>query len=50
VEDMARGMAEVLLDSGSAAKLVQLGYARAAKFTWSAAARRTLDALHEVAE
>jgi glycosyltransferase involved in cell wall biosynthesis len=47
VEDMARGMAEILLDAGRAEQLVQLGYARAAKFTWSAAARGTLDALHE---
>jgi glycosyltransferase involved in cell wall biosynthesis len=50
VEDMATGMASVLLDSQRAEKLTQLGYVRAAEFTWSAAARGTLDALREVAE
>ena len=50
VDDMARGMAGVLLDPQLAEKMTQRGYARAAEFTWSAAARGTLDVLREVAE
>jgi glycosyltransferase involved in cell wall biosynthesis len=43
--DIARGMFAVVGDAARRAELVQLGYERAAQFTWERAAARMLDVL-----
>jgi glycosyltransferase involved in cell wall biosynthesis len=47
--EMARAMADVLLDSQLRARLERLGVQRAAQFSWEQAARRTLQVYYEVA-
>jgi glycosyltransferase involved in cell wall biosynthesis len=49
VPEMARAMADVLLDGEMRARLERLGTQRAASFTWERAAQRTLDVYYEVA-
>lgn len=43
VEDIARALAELLADPDLAARMVQCGYERQARFTWEATARGTLE-------
>ncbi len=47
--EMARAMADVLLDAELRARLERLGMHRAAQFTWERAAQRTLDVYYDVA-
>jgi len=49
VEEMARAMRDVLLDSQLRSRLERLGAHRAALFSWERAADRTLDVYHRVA-
>jgi glycosyltransferase involved in cell wall biosynthesis len=49
VPEMARAMADVLLDAEMRVRLERLGTNRAASFTWERAAQRTLDVYYEVA-
>lgn len=49
VPEMARAMADVLLDEEMRTRLERLGSARAASFTWDRAAQKTLDVYYEVA-
>lgn len=48
--EMARAIADVLLDAELRARLERLGTQRATLFSWERAARLTLDVYHEVAE
>jgi glycosyltransferase involved in cell wall biosynthesis len=49
VAAIAEGLATVLTDDVRRADLVARGTARAARYTWEATARATLDAYREVA-
>jgi glycosyltransferase involved in cell wall biosynthesis len=49
VPEMARAIADVLLDDEMRVRLERLGTHRAASFTWEKAAQRTLDVYYEVA-
>jgi glycosyltransferase involved in cell wall biosynthesis len=49
VPEMARAIADVLLDDELRVRLERLGTHRAASFTWERAAQRTLDVYYEVA-
>jgi glycosyltransferase involved in cell wall biosynthesis len=49
VEEMARAIRDVLLDSQLRGRLERLGAHRAALFSWERAADRTLDVYHRVA-
>jgi glycosyltransferase involved in cell wall biosynthesis len=48
IEDIARGIKRVLLDSGRSRALVQLGFKRASEFSWDEAARRTIAVVRSV--
>ena len=48
-EDIARAMADVLLDPELRARMERLGQQRASLFTWERTARRTLEIYYEVA-
>ena len=50
VEEIARAMADVLLDSEMRLRMERLGMRRAALFNWRNTAQRTLEVFHEVAE
>jgi glycosyltransferase involved in cell wall biosynthesis len=50
VEEMARAMADVLLDAEMRTRLERLGLRRAALFNWQNTAQRTLEVYREVAE
>ncbi|MGD0500624.1 MAG: glycosyltransferase family 1 protein [Bryobacteraceae bacterium] len=50
VDEIARAMADLLLDSEMRARMERLGLRRAAHFNWQNTARRTLEVFHEVAE
>jgi glycosyltransferase involved in cell wall biosynthesis len=49
VPEMARAIADVLLDDEMRVRLERLGAHRAASFTWERAAQKTLDVYYEVA-
>jgi glycosyltransferase involved in cell wall biosynthesis len=49
VPEMARAIADVLLDDEMRVRLERLGTHRAASFTWERAAQRTLDVYYDVA-
>ena len=49
VPEMARAIADVLLDNEMRVRLERLGTHRAAQFTWERAAQRTLDVYYDVA-
>jgi glycosyltransferase involved in cell wall biosynthesis len=49
VPEMARAIADVLLDDEMRVRLERLGTQRAASFTWERAAQRTLDVYYDVA-
>ncbi len=48
-DEIARGMADVLLDAELRGRMERLGLRRAAGFTWQETARRTLEVFQEVA-
>ncbi len=50
VEEIARAMADVLLDSEMRTRMERLGLRRAAHFNWQNTAQSTLEVFHEVAE
>jgi glycosyltransferase involved in cell wall biosynthesis len=50
MEEMARAMADLLLDSELRGRMERLGLRRAAHFNWHDTAARTLEVFHEVAE
>ena len=50
VDEFARGVADLLLDSELRARMERLGLQRAAHFSWQKTAQRTLEVFHEVAE
>jgi glycosyltransferase involved in cell wall biosynthesis len=50
IDEMARAMTDVLLDSELRARLERLGTQRAAQFSWEQTAQRTLDVYYDVAE
>jgi glycosyltransferase involved in cell wall biosynthesis len=50
VDEFARGIADLLLDSELRARMERLGLQRAAHFSWQKTAQRTLEVFHEVAE
>ncbi len=45
--DMARGMTEVLADASVRARMIEAGRKQAARFSWAATARATLEVLRE---
>ena len=47
VNDIARGLRQVLEDEPATREMVRRGYQRAASFSWTHTARRVLDAFHE---
>jgi glycosyltransferase involved in cell wall biosynthesis len=49
VEEIARAMADVLLDSELRTRMERLGLQRAAHFSWQKSAQKTLDVFYEVA-
>jgi glycosyltransferase involved in cell wall biosynthesis len=49
IPEMARAIADVLLDDEMRVRLERLGTHRAASFTWERAAQRTLDVYYDVA-
>jgi glycosyltransferase involved in cell wall biosynthesis len=49
-DDMARAMADLLLDSELRTRMERLGAARAAQFSWQKTAQITLDTFYRVAE
>jgi glycosyltransferase involved in cell wall biosynthesis len=49
-DEIARAMADILLDSELRGRMERLGLMRAAKFSWRNTARQTLDVYGEVAE
>src|ERR1019366_5796907 len=50
VDEIARAMADLLLDSELRIRMERLGLRRAALFNWQNTAKRTLEVFHEVAE
>ena len=50
VDEFARGIADLLLDSELRTRMERLGLQRAAHFSWQKTAQRTLEVFHEVAE
>ncbi len=50
VDEIARAMADLLLDSELKAHMERLGSHRAAHFSWQKTAKKTLDVFYEVAE
>jgi glycosyltransferase involved in cell wall biosynthesis len=50
IDEIARAMADLLLDSELRARMERLGSHRAAQFSWQKTAQRTLDVFCEVAE
>ncbi len=50
VDEIARAMADVLLDSELRMRMERLGMQRAAHFSWTNSAQQTLDVFHDVAE
>jgi glycosyltransferase involved in cell wall biosynthesis len=50
VEEIARAMADLLLDSEMRTRMERLGLRRAARFNWQNTAQRTLEVFYEVAE
>jgi glycosyltransferase involved in cell wall biosynthesis len=48
-DDMARALADILLDPELRARMERLGLQRAAGFTWQKSARATLEVYHEIA-
>ena len=49
LDEMARAMADLLLDAELRARMERLGLQRAAHFSWQSTAQRTLEVFHEVA-
>ena len=50
LDEMARALADLLLDGELRARMERLGLQRAAHFSWQKTARRTLDVFHDVLE
>jgi glycosyltransferase involved in cell wall biosynthesis len=50
IDEIARALADLLLDSELRARMERLGLQRAAHFSWQKTAQRTLEVFHEVAE
>jgi len=50
VDEMVRAIADLLLDAELRSRMGRLGLQRAARFSWQAAARETLDVFYQVAE
>ena len=50
VDEIARAMADLLLDSEMRTRMERLGLRRAAHFNWQNTAQRTLEVFHEVVE
>jgi glycosyltransferase involved in cell wall biosynthesis len=50
VDEIARAMADMLLDSEMRTRMERLGLRRAAHFNWQNTAQSTLEVFHEVAE
>ena len=50
VEEMARAMADLLLDAELRGRMERLGQSRAAHFSWQRTAQKTLEVFHRVAE
>ena len=49
-DEMARAMADLLLDAELRGRMERLGQSRAAQFNWQSTAQRTLEVFHRVAE
>jgi glycosyltransferase involved in cell wall biosynthesis len=49
-DEMARAMADLLLDAELRGRMERLGQSRAAQFNWQITAQRTLEVFHRVAE
>jgi glycosyltransferase involved in cell wall biosynthesis len=49
-EEMARAMADLVLDAELRGRMERLGQSRAAHFNWQSTAQRTLEVFHRVAE
>jgi glycosyltransferase involved in cell wall biosynthesis len=50
IDEMARAIADVLLDGELRARMERLGLQRAAHFSWQKTAQKTLEAFHQVME